>query len=91
LRIGSLLSDGDVLRERGSRMLLDPGLSAPAFWEIQLHGCLKYKGLRGYIRILQYFYHSGSESQTLLNMAQPSLDFLLSSDLARRVNGRLYP
>ena len=61
-------------------MLLDPGLSAPAFGEIPLHGCLKYKGLRGYIRILHYFYHGGGESQTFLDWTQAYLDLQLSSD-----------
>ncbi len=75
---------------RGSRILLDPRLSAPAFREIQLHGCLKYKSLRGYIRILQYFYHSGDQSQTFFNWTQTSLDFLFSSDLAVGVCGKSY-
>jgi hypothetical protein len=65
LRIGALLADGDVLQERGSRMLLDPGFSAPAFGKIPFHGCLKYKILRGHTKVLGYFYHSGSESQIL--------------------------
>jgi hypothetical protein len=64
LKIGSLLSDGDVLQERGSRMLLDPGLSVPAFRAVQPHRFLKYKSLRGHIKILQYSYHSGDQSQT---------------------------
>jgi len=81
-RIGSFLSDEDVLQGRGSRIWLDLGFSAPAFREIQLHGCLKYKSLRGYIRILQYFYHSGDLSQTFFNWTQTPLDFLFSSDLA---------
>ena len=31
-------------------MLLDPGFSVPAFREIQLHKCLKYKSLREHIK-----------------------------------------
>ncbi len=47
LRIGSLCSDGDVLQERGSSMLLDLGLSVRAFPVVRLHRCLKYNSLRG--------------------------------------------
>jgi len=66
LRIRSFLVEGDVLQEGESRMLLDPWFSVPAFREIQLHGSLKHKSLRGQVRVLPYFYHSGDESQTIL-------------------------
>lgn len=64
LKIGSFLADGDVLQERGSRMWLDSGLSVPAFGEIQLHGSVKHKSLRGQVSILRYSYHSGDNSQS---------------------------
>jgi hypothetical protein len=51
--------------EAGCCRSRDPGLSAPAFWGIQLHGCLKYKSLRGHTKILKYLYHSGDESQPI--------------------------
>jgi len=46
-------------------MLLDTELLVLAFREIPLHGCLKYKSLRGHRKILHYSYHSDDESQTI--------------------------
>jgi len=62
-------------------MLLDPGLSVHAFWEIQLHRCLKYKSLRGHIKMLHYLYHSGNQSQPFFKLGSGFSGFPLSSNL----------